>query len=153
MVTTKKKSPRTPYYNSYYHNVRKIRNKEGRPVKNCQGCGKPIINPKKYKQNVHLSGIPGVRSDCVKKRDSDYKKEQRALGNIKTIKIPAGINDRFNVQKTRDCLKCHEPFPSQSLHNRVCERCKRQQPDIMNFYNMALETQNINELFEFAYQD
>jgi hypothetical protein len=152
-MATKKKSLRTPYYNVYYHTVRKIRNKEGRPVKNCQACGKPIINPKKYKQNVHLSGIQGIRSDCQKKRDSDYKKEQRALGNIRQIKIPEGLYDKYNVQKQRDCLKCHEPFPSQSLHNRICDRCKTQQPDIMNFYSIALETHNINELLEPAYQN
>ncbi len=117
--------------------------------KNCQACGKPITNPNNAKQNVHL--IPGVRSECQKKRDSDYKKAQKLLGNIKYVRSPKGLNDRFNVQKTRECLKCSEPFLSQSLHNRMCETCKRHQPDIMSPSNLALETHNIDELFYFAW--
>ena len=140
------------YWKEYYHRVRKHKSKE-RPVKDCQACGKPIINPDYYKSNVHMSGIKGIRSECQKNRDRVYKKSlPKSKRQRRTVeyKKPKGVFSKYDVQKERECLRCYKKFPSQSLHNRVCDRCKAQQEDIMNFNNMALETSSIDELFDYS---
>ena len=145
-----KPSPlKTPYWKTYYDTVKKHRNKIGRPVKDCVACGLPIINPKKYKANVHVSNIPGIRSECAKKRDSDYKKSK----NIPGMKMPDGLLEDLNDKSTRVCLKCSEDFPSESAYNRVCIRCTNLQPDLLRIspHATVLETGNIQEMIDYGY--
>jgi hypothetical protein len=118
-----------------------------RPVKICTSCKEPIINPSYYKSNVHTTGIKGVLSECQKMRNSYYKKHIYSyVATNRYIKKPKGLHNRFNIQSERACLKCNDKFKSKSLHNRVCEKCKDLQPDIISFRNMSLETQNIKEI-------
>jgi hypothetical protein len=139
------------YWKVYYNNVKKHKS-DLRPVKICQSCGLPIINPATYKSNVHMSSIKGVRSECQKKRDRVYKKsipKSKRQKRTTEHKKPKGIFIKYNIKKERICLKCNKDFPSQSLHNRICERCKMLQEDIMNFNNTVLETSYIDELFDY----
>jgi hypothetical protein len=121
---------------------------KNRPVKICPSCNKPIINPKYYKSNVHTTGIKGIRSECQKKRDSIYKKslpKEKRQNKTSEYKKPKGIFNKYYIKKERDCLKCGNNFKSQSLYNRICERCKKWQPDIISLNSISLETHNIYE--------
>jgi hypothetical protein len=142
---TKKKKVKSSYWKLYYHKTRKHRSK-ARPVKMCVTCGKPIINPGSYKQNVCLE--PNVRSECQIKRDSVYKatlpkskKQQRIIR-----KKPVGLHAKYNIKKKRTCLKCGTVFPSQSLHNRICEKCKMLQENTADVISISLGTQYAREL-------
>lgn len=125
-----------------------------RSVKICTSCNKPIINPDYYKSNVHTTGIIGMLSECQKIRNAYYKKHSpKYTGTNRYIRKPEGLHTTHDTKSNRLCLKCDEKFKSQSLHNRVCEKCKMNQPDIISLKNTILETQNVGELFDFAYQN
>jgi Zn finger protein HypA/HybF involved in hydrogenase expression len=123
-----------------------------RPVKVCVSCNKPIVNPKYYKSDTHTTGIKGVRSECQRLRDNEYKRSLNILRKYDHHKKPKGIFLKYCVKSERVCLKCDGKFKSLSLHNRVCEKCKAHQPDIISLRNVSLETQGMDELFDFAYQ-
>jgi hypothetical protein len=40
-------------------------------------------------------------------------------------------------QPTRPCMKCREPFESEWIGNRLCEKCKR--PDVMELNGGFIE--------------
>lgn len=145
MTTENNKSTETQlkYSRMYYHTVKKYKNKQNKPtpIKTCQICGNLLVDVKSYKQNVCLK--PNGRSECQIKRDSLYNKSKKCRSHKK----PKGIFSKYNVSKKRECLRCYKKFTSQSLHNRICDVCKNQQPDIMNFHNISLDTHNINNLF------
>jgi hypothetical protein len=129
-------------------------NLKNRPVKICKACHKPITDPDFYKADVHISGIKGVRSECQIIRDKQYKKHAyKSTGAYKkkNFKKPEGLYSKYDVQDKRICLKCDKIFKSQSLHNRICEPCKRHQPNMMTTRSVSLETSNIDELFDFNY--
>ena len=128
-------------------------NLKTRPVKICTSCNEPIINPSYYKSNVHTTGIKGVLSECQKVRNAYYKKNVYThVATDRYLRKPKGLHTRHNIQSDRLCLKCDGKFKSQSLHNRVCEKCKMCQPDIISLRNVTLETQKMDELFESIYQ-
>lgn len=123
-----------------------------RPVKICISCDEPIINPKHYKADAHVSGIKGVRSECQRQRDNEYKRSLPKSRKREAYKKPVGIHFKYNIQSEKMCLKCDNKFKSQSLYNRVCEKCKGIQPDIISLRNVSLETQDVDEILDFAYQ-
>jgi len=47
-----KKVLKSEYWKEYRLTIRKDRMENGRPVKICLTCDKPIINPKSYKADV-----------------------------------------------------------------------------------------------------
>ncbi len=36
------------------------------------------------------------------------------------------------IYTTRTCLKCNQDFPSEGKHNRICDRCNRQNSTVDN---------------------
>jgi len=93
-----------------------------------------------------MSDVKGIKTECQIKRDTAYKNTMlKLLYHNKIFARPTGIQAYLNKEAKRLCLKCDKPFTSLSLHNRICERCKRLQFNTINFYNITLETTSLLE--------
>lgn len=88
----------------------------------CEGCGKPILNPRSGNAKTHTSRIQGIKSKCQEIRDSKYYKKN----NIKDQhKKP--LNKSTEKSVMRYCLgpfcQGKKMFRSISVHHRQCSNC------------------------------
>ena len=145
-----KSNVRNQYWRSYYDRVKKHRVRAGRVIKICKGCNEPIINPKSYRPDVHMSDILNVKSKCQIKRDRQYRIEYTNSDHRKNIfKKPDGLYDDLNIEGKRICLKCDKKFKSKSVVNRICDRCALLQPCRLDFHNVALETSSLSDFLSY----
>jgi hypothetical protein len=90
----------------------------------CEGCGKPVLNPRTKKTTTHTSRIKGIQSECQRLRDNKKRKEfYKKHGHNK--KKPLNRSTKKSVMRT--CLGPYcqgkKKFPSISPHHRQCNNC------------------------------
>jgi len=85
----------------------------------CGICEKPFFaHPKaKYCKRKKCREILRLRNLAYAK---EYNKTHKA-GKSRNKKWQPKI-----IYKTILCLKCHKPFKSEGIHNRLCDSCRRE---------------------------
>lgn len=87
----------------------------------CEGCGKPILNPRTSKTTTHTSRIKGIKSKCQELRDKKYFKNR----DKNRLKKP--LNKSTEKSVMRVCLgpNCQgkKMFRSISKYQRQCSNC------------------------------
>ena len=90
----------------------------------CEGCGKPILNPRTKKTKTHTSRIKGIKSKCQELRDRKYFKIANARNRNKHKKP---LNKSTEKSVMRVCLgpNCQgeKMFRSISKYHRQCGNC------------------------------
>ncbi len=91
----------------------------------CEGCGKPVLNPKSNNTKTHTSNIKGITSECQNLRDIK-KRSIRNEKNRNNYKKPLNKGNEKSVMRT--CLgpNCNgkKKFRSISIYQRQCDKCK-----------------------------
>ncbi len=62
------------------------------------------------------------------KRDPDYRERllKKTMGASSAKRVLADARRALTQRNERACLCCRQPFISQGPHNRLCDRCRRQ---------------------------
>jgi hypothetical protein len=88
----------------------------------CEGCGKPVLNPKSGNVKTHTSRIPGIKSKCQELRDAKYLKKHKIKDQYKKP-----LNKSTEKSVMRYCLgpfcQGKKKFRSISIHHRQCGKC------------------------------
>ena len=97
---------------------------KGKKVIICDGCGKPVLNPKNNNAKTHTSRIKGIKSNCQELRD---RKKRNIFNKANRDKLKKPLNKSTEKSVMRVCLgpNCQgkKKFRSISIHQRQCSSC------------------------------